>query len=184
MRKLFLVLPVSSVVIFALVAWKLSQPTGPQVERGYQAHPAVGAFQVHDEHSRIVRSGAYLGRHRMLIVFFDAAQAGEPNGLLQRVRAAYARLHETKAIVWAISARRPAELREIAERYGPFPFPLLSDVVDHQARRQFGLLDPAAEFQPEAVVVVDRAGRVGSIFSGPDGLGETGDWVSALNTGR
>ena len=205
MRPLYLVLPVSGLIIAGLVAYKAGrvydpQPTGP----AELARPAP-LFELYDQHSQIVRLAAYLGRHKLLIVFFDGSQGPDHSLLLARLQAAYQELARTGAKVLAISAARPSQNRygaKLEHRSGAaapagelkFPFPLLSDVpvagregapiVEFPRHRDYGAFDEQSGQPREAVFVVDRSGVIRYTHLGPDGLQAPDDWVHELKEVR
>lgn len=194
MRRLFYILPISAAVILLLVGYKLTRPKPPPVsisEIARRINYPPPLFQLYDEHSQIQRLATYLGRHRMLVVFFDPQQGVASNPLLQQLRDAFPQLHEAGALVMAISDLRPSEHRSGKGRGGvaggeaasPFPFHLLSD-LDNRVRAQWGALDPETGKPLEAVFVIDRAGRIRQIHRGPDELGTAVDWVRDLNANR
>lgn len=185
MRKLLLVLPVSALLIAGLTWYKLTRSYSDvrPVAVATAIRPAP-LFQLYDEHSQIVRLARYIGRHKLLVVFYDGTRGPDRSELLQTVKRDFAKIHEPRLIVLAIGASRPAENRAGIERDGPFPFPMLSDIFDYEAHRRWGAFDPATNQPREAVFIVDRAGTIRFAHLGPDDLGTPDDWGRELKEVR
>jgi peroxiredoxin len=197
MRRILLIIPVSAALIAVLVAFKLTRRYEPPAdESANDARPAP-LFQLYDEHSQIVRLARYIGRHKLLIVFFDGRQGPDHNPLVAHLRDKFAELHATGAIALAISAARPSENRygTNLERRGAaatppadselrYPFPLLSDILDYEVHRKYGAFDFQAQEPLEAIFVVDRAGMIQHVHLGPGELGSVDDWVRELRDAR
>jgi peroxiredoxin len=185
MRRVLLVIPFSAVVIVGLAWFKLTRTYShaPVAAVATGVRPAP-LFQLYDEHSQIVRLARYIGRHKLLVVFYDGTRGPDRSELLQSVKHNYAKLYEKGLIVLAIGASRPAENRAGIERDGPFGFPILSDVFDYEAHRRWGAFDTAANKSREAVFVVDRSGVIRHSHLGPDGLGTPDQWARELKEVR
>jgi len=179
---LFLILPLSAVVIGGLIAYKLTRPPAAAVSMGEELLVAGRAplFELYDEHSQIVRLARYLGRHKLLVVFFDGSRGPDKSELLQQLKESYPQIHDTKAVLLAISTLRPAEHRQGAERGAHFPFPMLSD-IDERVHQQWGAYDPQTEKTRDAVFVIDRGGVIRHVHRGPDALATPADWIAELN---
>lgn len=194
MRRLFLVLPISAIVIAVLVVYRLNRPPAPPVAAAIASavRPAP-LFQLYDENSQIVRLSRYLGRHKLLIVFFDGRQGIDGSGLLAALRdeAGYRQIAQTRAVVLAITALRPSEMRlanneqgQRVERDRPVPFPMLADIHDYEVHRQYGAWDIETDEPREAVFVVDRTGIIQHGHLGPGALGTPALWADELNRAR
>lgn len=201
MRRIFLVIPISAVLIAGLAAYKLTRTYDPPADENQAGPRAAPLFQLYDEHSQIVRLVRYVGRHKLLIVFFDGSHGPDHSPLLAQLRERFAELHASGAIVLAISASRPSENRYgknlehlqagAATPAGPsregelrYPFPLLSDILDYEVHRRYGAFDARTGRPVEAVFVVDRAGVIRNTHLGPGGLGDAGEWVRELEEVR
>ncbi|MSR57789.1 MAG: redoxin domain-containing protein [Planctomycetaceae bacterium] len=195
MRKLFLVIPVSAVLIAGLIVYRLNRP--PPVPAATAIASAVRPaplFQLYDENSQIVRlAERYIGRHKLLIVFFDGSKGVDANELIKDLSrdVDFRAIAETKAVVLAISALRPSELRpanneqgERVRREQPIPFPLLADIHDYEVHRLYGAWDDDTGEPREAVFVIDRTGIIRHGHVGPDGLGTPGQWADELRRVR
>lgn len=185
MRKLLLIPLLSAITIVGLTWFKLTRTYSPvqPVANASAVRPAP-LFQLYDEHSQIVRLARYVGRHKLLVVFYDGTRGPDRSALLQSVKRDFAKIHEPRLIVLAIGAARPAENRAGIERDGPFPFPMLSDIFDYEAHRRWGAFDPATNKPREAVFVVDRSGTIRHAHLGPDELGTPDEWARELREVR
>jgi peroxiredoxin len=201
MRRILLVIPISAGVIAGLVAFKLTRHYAPPSEEIATVARATPLFKLEDQHSQIVRLEAYVGRHKLLIVFYDGSQGPERSVLLTLLRNHFPDLQAAGAVVLAISAARPSQNRyglnlerrqastgnpgaSAADGELRYPFPVLSDVRDYQVHRQYGAYDEQAQQPREAVFVVDRAGLIQRAHFGPAGLGQIDDWIKELRNVR
>jgi peroxiredoxin (alkyl hydroperoxide reductase subunit C) len=184
-------------VIAGLVAFKLTRRYEPAVDEKPGTVRPAPLFQLYDQHSQIVRLARYVGRHKLLIVFYDGSRGPDASTLLGQLRERFPELHRARAIVLAISASRPSENRygvnlerrpavaaPAPESESHYPFPLLSDILDFEVHRQYGAFDFDAQKPREAVFVVDRSGTIRYAHFGPADLGEIDDWVRELNAVR
>jgi peroxiredoxin len=164
MRNLYLVIPVSAVVITALVVYKVNAP--PRSTRKVNATDQVSQpaplFQLFDDQSQTVRLARYIGRHKLVVVFFDGRDGPDHSPLLLETKRAFAQLHESKVIVLAVSEATPYANREGMGRLEVrFPFPLLSD-PDFRVHEQWQAFDSETGRTRPAIFVVDRSGRIRS----------------------
>lgn len=188
MRPILFLIPISAAVIAGLVTYRIQRPPAPAPPTAVAtiARPAP-LFQLYDEQSQIVRLARYLGRHRLLIIFFDGTGGPDRSELLLELRREFLPIHETGAIVLAISGLRPSELRPAANERGertardePFPFEMLADINDYEVHRLYGAYDDARGRPREAVFVVDRTGMIRHGHLGPDDLGSPVRWAEEL----
>jgi len=200
MRRIFLVIPVAAALIAGVVAFKLTRRYEPRSELPSAAvvRPAP-LFKLYDQNSELVRlKERYIGRSKLLIVFYDGTRGPEGSPLLTALRERYADLHATGAAVLAISAARPSE-----NRYGKglerrkaaaesaaksdaeirYPFPVLSDIL-YDWHRQYGAFDEKTQQPLEAAFIVDHAGFIEYEHIGPERLGQTDDWIRELREVR
>lgn len=190
MRKIYLVIPVSALVIAGLVVYRTNRaaPLLPVAAPAGAARPAP-AFQLYDEQSRLVRLDAFRGRHKLLIVFFDGTGGPDRSALLLELRRKFLPIHDAKAMVFAISDLRPSQLRpppnergERTERDDPFPFAMLSDINDFEVHRRYGAFDEQANRPREAAFVIDRTGMIRHMHLGPDNLANPDVWAEELRS--
>lgn len=200
MRRIVWVLPISAVLIAGLVAYKMTRRyEAPADESVFDIRPAP-LFQLEDQHSRIVRLKSYIGRHKLLVVFFDGSQGPDHSQLLGQLVGKYMEIHATGAVILAISAARPSQNRYGANlehlKVDPsgaalteqeelrYPFLLLSDILDYKEHRNYEAFDARTGKPREAVFVVDRAGLIQYAHRGPDQLGTVEDWIKELRLVR
>lgn len=193
MRKVLIIPPVAAVVITLLVVYRLNRP---EPVRTQELSPVVVArplplFQLYDEQSQLVRVQRYVGRHKLLIVFFDGSRGPDQSELLLALKKGFRPIYDTGAVVLAIGALRPSDLRppptdrgERTERAEPFPFPLLADFPVPEVHQKLGAWDEASGEPREAVVVVDRAGIIRMIHTAETGLGTPAEWAADLRSIR
>lgn len=158
-----LVLPLAALIIIGLVYFKSSQP---QIELSDAARDALQRrrpatiFKLHDQRSQPFRLERYLGRHKLLIVFFDPSPGAAKNEQLQILKRGYEQLSAQGRKVIAISSATPYANRESFKLGGDFPFHVLSD-ADYSVETEWGCMttgDPP-QVIPSAFVI-DRAGVI------------------------
>ena len=140
-----------------------------QVEAATAMRPAAG-FEALDSDSHLVRLGAWLGRHRIIVVFFDGERGADNDPDLLKLRDRFAELQAKDVKVVGVTASIPQVNRAAMERAGgEFPFPLVSD-VDPQSpegtlriHRHWGRLDPIKETPLLGVFLIDRKGQVAHV---------------------
>lgn len=169
-----LILPAAALIIAALVFYKTNQPvqelSSATSEAMLRRQPAR-SFKLHDQASQPLRLDRYLGRHKLLIVFFDPTGGAATNPQLQILKTGFAQLTAHGEKVIAISNATPYANRESFKRAPDyrahagsqtdyFPFHLLSD-ADYSVAVEWGCMtkDDPPVVNPSAFVV-DRAGVI------------------------
>jgi len=148
--------------IAGLCAWRISvnrpQDYSVQMAAARVARPAAD-FEALDAHNQMFRLQRYLGRHRVLVVFFSAelTAAGDPN--LTAIRDAYPLLKAADVKVVGVSTALPQHNRTAMEGAGEFPFELVSD-VDLGIHDRWARIDPATKQPLPGVFLIDRKGTV------------------------
>lgn len=167
-----LILPLAAIVIVALVAYKSRQPHLDPNEFNpggvLSIRRPAPVFKLHDQHSQPFRLERYLGRHKLLVVFFDPTAGAAHNPQLQIMKSGYDQLAASGQKVIAISSATPYANRESFKLGGDFPFHVLSD-ADYSVEAAWGCLtrDEPPQVIPSAFVV-DRAGVINwSQIGGP-----------------
>jgi peroxiredoxin len=160
-RQRILVLPLAAIVIASLVTFKLTRArqsfSGAEVVARRPAAPL--SFLAFDSHNQLVKFERYLGRHEILLVFFDAEVGADRDPVLQRIRQHADKLQQRGVQVVAVSTALPQHNRQAAERGGPFPFPLLSD-PEFRIHQLWGRYDEEREQTLTGVFWIDRGGFV------------------------
>jgi peroxiredoxin len=162
MDRRVLLLLISGGVIAGLCAFKATRHFAPQT--GISSRPIVEPapeFELYDQSSpsRIVRLEGYLGRERVIVVFFDGHLGAHASTVLDYLRENWTRLRKAEIAVMAVSAALPQENRKEIRRFAEYPFPLLSD-PDFRVHRAWGRWDPATGKPLSGVFCIDRKGWV------------------------
>ena len=162
---------VAGVVIAVLCAWRVmtNKPQDYAAQVRLEATKVVTRsaadldFEGLDSDNRMVRLAAFLGRHRILVLFFDGDLGADKDAeLLRRERFVELKAHDVKVI--AVSTALPQQNRAamLPERAGEFPFPLVSDfnpVSPEEAQkihRRWGRWDDSTGKAKPGVFVIDR----------------------------
>ena len=170
---------VAGIVITLVSTWRVMtnrpQDYAAQVAAAVIMRPVSsfrGDFEALDSDNRLVRLGGFLGRHRVIVLFFDGEVGADKDTELLRLRARFDELKAHDVKVLAVSTALPQENRAAmtTERAGPFPFPLVSDFdptsLDGALRihRQWGRLDAKTGTPLPGAFAIDRKGQV--LFAG------------------
>ena len=163
---------VAGVVLAVLCAWRVmtNQPQDYAAQVKLEAAKVVTRsaadldFEGLDSDNRMVRLAAFLGRHRVIVLFFDGELGADKDAELLRLRERFVELkaHDVKVI--AVSTALPQQNRAamLPERAGEFPFPLVSDfnpVSPEEAQkihRRWGRWDDSTGKAKPGVFVIDR----------------------------
>ncbi|MFM9965953.1 MAG: peroxiredoxin family protein [Planctomycetaceae bacterium] len=158
-KSRILVLPVAAIIIAGLVAWKIRQPPQARTTALLAERRPAPKFMGLDSQNQLVKLERYLGRHEILLIFFDGEAGADHDPILLRVRQRFEELQRRGVKVIGVSAAIPQFNRQAAERAGPFPFPLLSD-PEYYMHRIWGRYDEN-RLQPQTGAFwIDRAGQV------------------------
>lgn len=168
--------PIAAAVILAVIAvWRVStnkpQNYEDQVAAAVMMRPAP-SFELLDSDNHLVRLGSFLGRHQVIVLFFDGDLGADRDKELLRLRERFAELqsHGVKAI--AISGAIPQRNRAAINRAGDFPFPLVSDIDpvspdgNLKVHRQWRRLSEAGK-PKTGVFLIDRKGQISFLPDGP-----------------
>ncbi len=162
-RRLYIVMAALAVIVALCVYASRRNADGtvhPPLPPPTTTKPAP-QFELYDQKypSETVRLAAYLGRHRVLVVFFDGKRGADQSPLLSKLRDVHNRMQSQGVYVLAISTALPQENRKTIARAGAYPFPLLSD-PGMLVHREWGRYDAQHDTPLTGVFLVDRAGRV------------------------
>lgn len=158
-----------ALVAIVRVATNKPQDYASQVAAAVVMRPAPN-FEALDADNHLVRLGSWLGRHRIIVVFFDGDHGADNDPDLLRLRDRFAELQALDVKVVGVTAAIPQVNRAAMERAGgPFPFPLVSD-VDPQSpegtlriHRHWGRLDTVNNKPLSGTFLIDRKGQVAYI---------------------
>lgn len=170
-RFLRLGLPLAAVVITLLVAFREIAPPPPQAD-GVQLQMLAPLFELNDQHGKPIRLKSYLGRMRIVVVFFNGEKGGDRDPLVRKLIEHYPRLHAAGIQTFAISMATPYANREAEKRLGmEAPFPLLTDIdlvnpAPSATHRNWGRYDEARDATLTGLFLIDRRGYVATSESG------------------
>ena len=181
MKKRILVLPLSALLIVALCLYKLTQSYDRPILRSRVVKRQAPLFELYDagSPSKRVRLASYLGRHRIIVVFFDGRRGADRDPRILRLARDAERIERAGIVVFAISDALPPEnrtaLKRAEEKGIEIPFLLLSDppptpgapLAGHRVHRAWGRIDRKSGKPVPGIFLIDRAGRVEWTADGP-----------------
>lgn len=191
-RRLLIVL-LAALTIVGLIVYKQTRtyPDTPLAldgtEGGYAPLGDIvdpqGRLMLYDHNSRAARLSRYAGRHKLLVVFYQAPEGADRSPQVMGLRAHSAELKRAGAEILAISPTQSPFNRKAIERSGKFPFVLLSDPACAQFR-QWGLYDQESHRPLNGVFVVDRAGIIRFAHRGGEPYDDYAELVHQLEQVR
>ena len=131
--------------------------------------------------SQTVRLGSYLGRHRILVIFFDGAAGADQSPVLLRIKREFEALEQADVKVFSVSDALPQHNRAASGRIGGFPFPLLTDLT-RRVHQDWGLAEDGELRQ--GVFFIDRAGNVAWNTDRPKPLDDPQTFLDTLVGGN
>jgi peroxiredoxin len=187
----------AAITLVVVCTWRVAtnkhQDYADQVAVAVVMRPAPG-FEALDSDNHLFRLGTYLGRHKIIVVFFDGEtgvnlkrklESGEQEETVDldhvrklladliRLRDRFGELQSHNVKVVAVSASIPQRNRASMQCIDQFPFPLVSD-FDPTApegalriHRQWGRLDVDTGKPRTGVFLIDRKGQVLFGVDGP-----------------
>jgi len=163
MRRRVLVLPLAALLIAAACAYKLTRieadRDAPLAEQGISRPPPLLELYDQSKPSRRVRLASYLGRHRVLVIFFDGVRGVENDLKLNFLRKNFTRFENADCVILAVTTALPQEMRRASVAHGTFPFPLLSDPSLH-VHRSWGMVEGEPPRPTSGLFLIDRTGHV------------------------
>jgi peroxiredoxin len=166
MRPRLLILPVAAIIITTLVLYRQTRTYRKRPTGSVKTFVSAPLFEELDENNQPVRLKTYIGRHTILVAFFDGELGADRDPQLLKLRAAHAHLEKHDVIVLALGTALPQENRKAISRGKPFPFPLLSD-VNYDTHRSWGRFDEASGKTLTGVFRIDGGGQVSSTKNVP-----------------
>lgn len=170
-----LALIVLAAVIATVSVWRVATNKPQNYEDQVAAASMLRAappFELLDSENHLVRLGSFLGRHQIIVLFFDGDRGADQDPELLRLRERYSELRAQNVKVVAISGAIPQQNRAAILRVGEFPFPLLSDIDpllpdgNLQAHRSWGRLTDSGKPRT-GVFLIDRKGQISFTADGP-----------------
>jgi len=168
MQRRLLVIPISAVLIGGLCIYKQTRTydrSSISVARTTSKHRAP-LFELSNQSkpSELVRLETYIGRHQILVVFFDGKSGAHNDPILKRLRRDFDAVKHANIIVLAISTALPQEHRKAIAEHSSFPFDLLSDPdfpdPGFQVHREWGRFDESTGKPLHGLFLIDQAGYV------------------------
>ena len=189
-RYRILVLPFAAAVIAGLV-WlgERIQSVQQRTSQTERARPRRLAprIELYDQKSQLVKFERYLGRTRMVVVFFDGETGADLDPWLTQLRDQHDTVKAAGVQVIGIGVATPYANRQAGERSQAFPFPILSDIGKDNpapAHTQWGRFDPSDGSFHTGVFLVDRSGMVETQGRNFKPVGDTKAVVQALCAGK
>lgn len=154
-----LVLLSAAAAIAMLCAYKLTRTYEPTA--GPLSMRRAPVFELLDSRdpSQTVRLKSFVGRHSIVLLFFDGEAGADGDANLLALRSMYATLKTDGIVAFGISTALPQDNRKSFERGGKFPFPLLSD-PDFRVHRLWGRFDEQRRVPLQGLFLIDRKGDV------------------------
>jgi len=178
---------VAGIVLIALCLWRVAtnrpQDYADQVAAAVMSRPAP-VFEALDANNTLVRLATYLGRHRIIILFFDGEKGADRDPELLRLRERFPELQSHNVKVIAVTSAIPQLNRAAMDRIGTFPFPLVSDFDPLsptgllRIHKQWSRVTESGKLR-HGVFLIDRKGQVTFTPDGPRPLASVDEAVDA-----
>lgn len=122
-------------------------------------------FELADHRRQLVKFERFLGRQRVVVVFFDGSLGAARDPRLLSLIENFNRIDAAGIKIIAISAATPFANREAEKQLGSIPFPLLTDIdirtpIPDPVHRLWGRYDESQRQRLTGVFLVDRDGTV------------------------
>lgn len=153
-----LVLPIAALAIYAAVKHgeEASRQT-PRTDTSVTLMPAP-LFEGSDARKSLFRLQGWIGRHRILVVFFDGTKGATADPTLTHLLEHVSALKSTNTYVAAVSTALPSQNQDTDF---PVTFALVTDLPpDFRIHRQWNCYDEAADQPQQAAFLIDQTGNV------------------------
>lgn len=194
MRKLEILLLIAGIAILASVIWREQQlrdwkddPTRV-VSRARMLAPR---FTLTDHNRKVVKLERLLGRHRVVLVFFDARLGIDQDPRTKMLLENFTKIDQTGIEIIAVGTATPFANEEAEKRLGmELPFPVLSDIdinnpAPTPAHRMYGQIDSETESPIPGLFLIDRDGSVAVGLDGrPEPVANERPILSKLANGK
>src|SRR5690606_2707109 len=130
-------------------------------------------FMLPDQHRKIVKLERLLGRHRVVLVFFDAELGVDQDPRTKSLIENFSAIHRMGVEIIAVSTSTPFANAEAKQRLGAeVPFPVLTDIdmnnpAPTPAHHNYGRIDAETGMPLTGIFLIERDG---SLPVGPDGV--------------
>lgn len=183
MDKRILVLPLAAVILTALVAWKLTRTYEAASTSGLAAERPAPLFEGLDSNNEMVRLERYVGRHPVIVVFYDGKAGADESADLLALREHFSEIDAAGAKVIAVSGALPQQNRAAMRSSGSFPFPLVTDVPpEYAVHRRWGRYDESADQPLPGLFFVNRQGNVAWGNRGPQPFNSVDEALAKLHS--
>lgn len=180
--KRLLVLLLLGVILAGVCLWRIAvnrpQSYATQLQAARIEIPAP-LFSGVDAHNEMFRLEGWLGRHRILVIFFDAENTAAADPQLLAVRAVFDELARRDVKVVAVSTALPQQNRAAMEHVGEYPFPLVTD-VDLTIHQRWGRLSVDNNRPLPGAFLIDRKGTVPAVAAQPRPLEDLANTLKEL----
>lgn len=163
------------------------QERTPTSERPRTSRRLAPRIELYDQKSQLVKFERYLGRTKMVVVFFDGETGADADPWLTQLRDHHDAVKVAGVQVIGIGLATPYANREAEKRSQDFPFPLLSDIgkdTPAPAHTRWGRFDPSDGTFHTGVFLVDRSGMVETQAGKLKPVSDPQTAVKALCAGR
>lgn len=174
-RREFLLLG-AGVIIFGVAYWRqqqLKQWSQDPHRQVALARTLAPRFTLADHNRKVVKLERLLGRHRVVLVFFDPNLGIDQDPRTKKLLEAFKTIDAAGIEIIAVSTATPFANEEAEKRIGyELPFPVLTDIdinnpVPTPAHRSYGCLDENSGLPLPALFLIERDG---SLPYGPNGF--------------
>lgn len=190
MKPRFAVLLLLLAIVASATAWRLANPHQRQlVDPAVLNSRPAPIFELLDQNNRPVRLRGYIGRHRVLLAFFDGRTGPAADLTLQRLKEVLPTLRSQGVMVLGISTPLAPDIKP---QTLSFPFPVLRDTMAGAAEscsNRWGVCTAAATPGQPALIapslfLVERNGYVAWEGDHPRPLADSDATISALLRGE
>lgn len=163
------ILPVAGLILLALVGWRLQQlehwrqhPESVNLQR----RALAPRFELADHRRHLVKFERFLGRQRVVLIFFDAELGADRDPRLQPLLDKEQLLKANGIEVVAVSSATPYANKQAEERLGEsIGFPLLTDIdvntpIPDPVHRMWGRYDEGQDQTLTGLFLIGRDGTV------------------------
>ncbi|MEY2727866.1 MAG: hypothetical protein RLZZ458_3733 [Planctomycetota bacterium] len=190
MKPRFIALLLMLATVTSATLWRLANPHQRQAfdPAVLNSRPAP-VFQLLDQNNRPVQLRGYLGRHRVLVAFFDGRIGPAADPTLMRLKEVQPALRSQGVMVLGISTPLAPDIKP---QTLSFPFPVLRDTTagsPESCCNLWGVCTAAATSQQPPVIspalfLVERDGQVAWEGDHPRPLADSNAAISALLRGE
>lgn len=166
----------AGVGLLAVVVWRQNQLEDWENDPTRQVatiRTLAPRFTLADHNRKVVKLERLLGRHRVVIAFFDADLGVDKDLRTKQLLQNFSAIENAGVEVIAVSTATPFANEEAEKRLGyELPFPVLTDIdmtnpQPTPAHRLYGMLDPKTGKTSTGLFLIDRDG---SLPLGQDGI--------------